>query len=323
MLSVILTNYNHAQFVAAALDGLFCQTRPADELIVIDDASTDDSISVIGPLLQRFGNARLVCNPVNLGCAANLNRGTAIAQGDILYFAAADDVAYPRLFERGVSLLTTNPQAALISARTDILAENGRALGALATPVPLRHPGYIPPETAARWLMREDGWFTGNTTLYRRALLIDAGGFPEELESFCDGYISRLLALRHGACFSPEILGGWRRLEGGLAWSQTADLVKAAQLVATATRRMAERAEVFPEGYSRRWAHRYLFGAHRFALIQSGRKAKASGIALASWAVVRETVLSLWWFFALRPWDAATVARRRLGLLFRPAAHTE
>lgn len=321
MLSVILTNYNHARFLPAALEGLLRQTRPADEVIVIDDASTDDSVAVIERFLGRFPNARLVRNPANLGCAANLNRGIEMARGAIVHFAASDDVTYPRLFEHGLSLLAEYPGAALMSARIDVMADDGRIVGTMATPVPLRRPGFIPPGMAARLLMREDGWFTGNTTLYRRDPLAAVGGFPEELESFCDGYISRLLALRHGACFSPEILGAWRRLEGGLAWSQTIDLTRARQLVGAAERRMMSEPSLFPAGYARRWARRYLFGARRFALVEGRRKALADSPVAATPAVLREAVLSLWWFLVLRPWDAVPVARRRLPSLLRPDRH--
>jgi hypothetical protein len=160
--------------------------------------------------------------------------------------------------------------------------------------------------------MREDGWFTGNTTLYRREFLVAAGGFPEELGSFCDGYVSRVLALRHGACFSPEILGAWRRLEGGFAWSQTVDLARVQQLLAATERCMAKHTDLFPTGYGRRWARRYLFGARRFALTQRRQKACAEGTWSAVWPFFREAVAGLWWFIVLRPWDALPVGRRRL-----------
>lgn len=316
MLSVIVTNYNHARYLPSALEALLAQTRPVDELIVIDDASTDDSIAVIEPFLDRCPAARLMRNPANIGCPASLNRGLALVRGDIIYFAAADDVTYPRLFEHGLALLAAYPQAGLMSARTDIMCEDGRIIGTMATPIPLRRPGFVSPHSTACLLMREDAWFTGNTTLYRRDLLTASGGFPEDLGSFCDGYISRLLSLRHGACFSPEILGAWRRLEGGLAWSQTADLVRAQQLVAAAERRMTKSPALFPVGYGRRWARRYLFGARRFALMQRRHKARTEGAVPTIWALFLEFVLTIWWFIVLRPWDAVSVAHRRLRLFF-------
>jgi glycosyltransferase involved in cell wall biosynthesis len=315
MLSVILTNYNHARFLPAALEALLRQTRPADEVIIIDDASTDDSVAVINRFLDRFPQARLVENPVNLGCVANLNRGIQMVHGDIVHFAAADDVTYPQLFETCMQLLAAHPRAALVSARTDLIAEDGRCLGRLASPIPARRAGFIGPETAAHLLMRDDGWFTGNTTLYRRELLAAAGGFPKELGSFCDGYISRVLALRHGVCFSPAVLGGWRRMAGGFAWSQSADLEQAKRLVGTAVQHMNNEPALFPAGYQSRWARRYLFGARRLALVQTRRDALTDGHFAGIWLPLRETILSLWWFVELRPWDILALARRRLQLL--------
>lgn len=314
MLSVVLTSYNYARYLPAALLALLAQARPSDELIVIDDCSADDSVAVINSFLGRFAEARLVRNPDNLGTIANLNRGLELARGEIVYFAAADDVTYPGLFARGMALLEEHPRAALFSARSDIIDAEGRVEGTLATAIPLRHPGYIAPEAVARMLMQDDSWLTGNTTLYRRAPLVAAGGFAPELGSFCDGYVSRLLAVRCGACFSPEMLGAWRRHEGGFAWSQTADLTRARRLVTAVKRRMETDAAAFPPGYPRRWAGRHLFGAHRFALIRGRAEAGSRGWAARLWARFHEIAMTLWLFIAYRPWDAVAVARRHISV---------
>jgi glycosyltransferase involved in cell wall biosynthesis len=309
-LSVVLTSYNYARYLPAALLALAAQTRPADELIVIDDCSADDSVAIIKSLLGRFAEPRLVQNPRNLGTIANLNRGLDLARGEVVYFAAADDVTDRALFGRGMALLDEHPGAALFSARSDIIDAEGRVESTLATAIPLSHPGYIAPEAIARILVQDDNWLTGNTTLYRRARLVAAGGFAPELGSFCDGYVSRLLAARYGACFSPEVLGAWRRHEGGFAWSQTADLIRARQLVMEVERRMEADAADFPAGYSRRWAGRHLFGAHRFALVRRRVEASSRGGAARLWARICEVAMTLWLFILYRPWDGVAVARR-------------
>ena len=277
MLSVVLTSYNYARFLPTALTALATQTRQPDELIVIDDNSTDDSVAVITSFLGRFSDARLVQNPSNLGTVANLNRGLVLARGRVVFFAAADDIAYPRLLERGITLLEAHPKAALFSARSDIIDVEGAREGTLATATPLREPGFIRPDAVAAQLMRDDNWLTGNTTLYRRDALAAAGGFAAELGSFCDGYVSRLLALRHGACYSPEVLGAWRRHAGGYAWSQTADWAKTQDLVAAVRQRIETDGAAFPPGYAHRWAQRYLFGARRFALARRSEAARSRG----------------------------------------------
>jgi glycosyltransferase involved in cell wall biosynthesis len=312
MLSVVLTSYNYARFLPAALDALAVQTRRPDELIVIDDNSNDDSVAVITSFLSRFADARLIRNPVNLGTIANLNRGLELARGTVIYFAAADDIAYSKLLERGMALLEAHPKAALFSARSDIIDAEGTRRGTLATATPLREPGFIGPDAVAAQLMRDDNWLTGNTTLYHRDALTAAGGFAAELGSFCDGYVSRLLALRHGACFSPEVLGAWRRHAGGYAWSQTADWAQARHLVAVVRRRIEADGAEFPPGYAHRWAQRYLFGARRFALARKSEAARAHGLLALGWAKTREVATGLALFATYRPWDLAAVARRRL-----------
>jgi glycosyltransferase involved in cell wall biosynthesis len=308
-LSVILTSYNYARYLPAALRALLAQTRPADELIVIDDGSIDDSLAIINASLDRFAEPRLVQNPRNLGAIANLNRGLELARGEVVYFAAADDVAYPALFERGMALLEGHHRAALFSARSDIIDTQGRVETTLATAIPLRSPGYIAPDAVARILLEDDNWLTGNTTLYGRAPLVAAGGFAPELGSFCDGYVSRLLAAQCGACFSPEVLGAWRRHPGGFAWSQTADFARARQLATVVQRRMVTD-PAFPPGYSRRWVGRYLFGARRFALARRREEARSRGVGARLWARLYEVTMTLFLFVYYRPRDAVAVARR-------------
>jgi glycosyltransferase involved in cell wall biosynthesis len=311
MLSVVLTSFNYARFVPAALEALASQSRQPDELIVIDDNSSDGSVAIITSFLDRFPAARLVRNKSNLGTIANLNLGLELARGAVVFFAAADDIAYPRLLERGMALLETHPRAALFSARSDIIDVRGVRETTLATAEPLRHPGYLGPDAVAQQLMRDDNWLTGNTTLYRRDALIAAGGFAAELGSFCDGYVSRLLALRHGACYSPEVLGAWRRHSGGYAWSQASDWARTRELL-TAVRHRIEADGTFPSGFAHRWARRHLFGARRFALARKSEAARSRGALALGWARAQEVVASMALFVVYRPWDLATVARRRL-----------
>jgi len=316
MLSVVIPNFNHSGYLRASLASVLAQLRAADEIIVIDDASTDDSLAVASSFLHRHPNFRVLQNSRNLGCVQTLNKGLALAQGSIIYFGAADDLTYPMLFARAAALLESYPQAGLFSARSDLISAKGARLGVLPTPVPLRAPGFIDPSTAARLLMRQDGWFMGNTTIYRRDLLLGVGGFPEDLHSFTDGYVSRLLAVRHGACYSPEVLAAWRRLPGGYAWSQTVDRTELTNLITTAGQRMTEDGSPFPVGYASRWRGRYVFGARRFALTEARRRAARRGVGAHIAAAAREYVITAWLFFRLRPRDALPVAGRQLGYFF-------
>ena len=313
MLSVVMPNFNHAAFLPEALDALLGQRRAPDEIIVIDDASTDESISVIELYVSRYTSIRLIRKSERLGAIVNVNHGLEMVRGDLIFFASADDVTYPGLFEKGISLLEAHPGAAMFSARSDVINVEGRRTGRLAAPVPLDSPGFIPSSMAARLLLKDDGWFDGTTTIWRRDSLIAAGGFRPEFGSFADGYLYRLLSLKHGACYSPEVLAGWRRMEGGMAWSSAIDIEQAKKL-ADAVRRQMSKDQIFPRGYPERWQGRHIFGARRFSLIQARRQAKSAGVLPFLWALLREWVLSAWLFAVLRPNDLLAVLARRARL---------
>jgi glycosyltransferase involved in cell wall biosynthesis len=305
--TVVLPNYNHARFLRESLGSFLGQTRPPDELIVVDDASTDNSVDVILDVIDGVPGAKLLRNPKNVGAVASMNRGLEIATGDLVLFAAADDVYYPRLLEVGTAMLAAYPQAALFSALSDIISPDGVNKGRFLSPTPSTAPGYLDPRSALREMLRDDGWFMGDTVLYRRSALLAEGSFDGKLGSFVDGYMCRLLALKHGACFSPEILAGWRRLEGGIAWSQAVNTDRAADFVALVEARMAETGGLFPAQYIYRWQRRYLFAGYRMALAH--RHSARSGISKCLGRMFDAVRLS-WKFLTLRPWDIGTVSQR-------------
>src|SRR5580704_11116787 len=90
-ISVVLPNFNHGAFVGEALRALLSQSLEPDEIIVVDDASTDNSRSVIEGITAKNPTVRLLVNPQNVGVIRALNRGLELASGCYIYLAAADD----------------------------------------------------------------------------------------------------------------------------------------------------------------------------------------------------------------------------------------
>jgi glycosyltransferase involved in cell wall biosynthesis len=313
VLTTIVPNFNHAKFLPEALTSLIDQIRPSDELIVIDDHSTDHSVDIIESLLPRHPNARLVRNSQNKGCNANLNIGLRMARGSFVHFAAADDLFNSDLYRRGVEMLETYTQAAIFSARSDVVDASGRQLQeAMPRPgYPLSEPGFICPAAAARYLLREDSWFMGNTTIYRTSCLREEGGFPEELFALADGFMCRFLTLKYGACFAPNVLGSWRRTAGGMASSLSENLGSAQVYFAAAEARMSAAGTVFPTAYVRRWRARQEFAIRRRALSNSKGNVPLNALApVQRW--FSEKVLTVWLAVRWRPWDIGNYIRQKV-----------
>jgi len=102
-LSVIVPVHNAAQYLQACLESLAAQTRPIDEILFIDDGSTDDSAAIIERHARAHPAVRLL-RGAKRGAAAARNTGLEHASGDWIAFADADDWVEPQMYERLLAL---------------------------------------------------------------------------------------------------------------------------------------------------------------------------------------------------------------------------
>ena len=249
-LSVLMPNYNHARHLPLALEAIFSQSRQPDQVVIIDDGSTDDSLEVLEAYAARHPVIELLRNPRNLGVVENINRLIRLNTSSHAIFLAADDIILPGLFEKGMSLLSAHPRAGLCSGLIHMLREDGLDMGLMVTPLATDQPAYLSPEDVLRQLMTEGPWIVNNTSIYRMEALIQAGGFYPQLEAFSDGFLSDVIALSHGACFIPEALACWRVNPKVYAYSTSGDLDRITKVMARALELMRTRhAAVFPRRY--------------------------------------------------------------------------
>jgi glycosyltransferase involved in cell wall biosynthesis len=100
-ISAVVPLYNTRAYIVEAIDSILAQTRPADEIIVVDDGSTDGGAE----LLAGYGSRVCVIRQANAGGATALNRGIAQATGDTIAFLDADDLWVRDKLERQQSIL--------------------------------------------------------------------------------------------------------------------------------------------------------------------------------------------------------------------------
>ena len=267
-LSVIMPNYNHGKFIALAIEAVVSQSRPPDEYIILDDGSTDNSVEIIEQFAQRYSIIRFSRNDKNRGVVFTANRGLQIASGDYVYFAAADDKVLPGLFEKSMKLLMQYPQAGICSARVLLIDEQGKERGELEIVPPIKKAGYLPPEKVLAKLRKSGEYIVGITAIYKRAALIELGGLIPELRAYCDGFITHAIALKYGACFIPEPLAAWRRMDTGYAASMKARTDIALEVVSYAVKLMQspKYSTLFPQDYIKNWKQKQLYGLARLIL---------------------------------------------------------
>ncbi len=207
--SAVVTVYNAERYIAESLTAILSQTRPVDEVIVVDDGSTDGT----GEVLARFrGDIRLV-RQANRGHAGALNRGMGEARGDYLAKCDADDIWEPDKLERQAQTLLSHPETDIAFSAIWIFGEAEEPLGLdsfgdASTGIMDRH-------RFARTLYR-DCVICPSSTLIRRRLYERLGPFSEQL--VFEDYDYWMRALRAGAAFyyDPARLVRYRRHAGQL-----------------------------------------------------------------------------------------------------------
>lgn len=257
-LSVILPNYNHADFIEGALDALLSQSVPASEIIIIDDGSTDESLKKLKKYASAEPRIRLLENPRNRGTNFSVRKARELATGKYIYFAAMDDRVLPGLFEESLHLLEKFPEAGFCTSLTRTMNLRGDDLGEFPSPPVRTEAGFISPTRAMDILLKHDGWFRCNTAVYRREVLESEGGFDEKLGPFADGFLCMMMSLRDGCCFIPHSRGSIRVSDDNQSILVGASLQKSTEIFSYARSLMNSRySSVFPEILIERWDSRW------------------------------------------------------------------
>ena len=110
--SAIITAFNGEPFIAAAIESVLGQTRPVDEIVVVDDGSTDGTAAIVERYRSR--GVRLVCQE-NRGISEARNRGIAETTGNLIAFLDCDDLWVPEKSERQIQHLLDKPEVGLIT----------------------------------------------------------------------------------------------------------------------------------------------------------------------------------------------------------------
>jgi GT2 family glycosyltransferase len=169
--SAVITTYNYERYVAAAIESVLGQTVPPDEVVVVDDGSTDGTAAVVAGYAGR--GVRYI-HQANAGAGAARNRGIRETRGELIAFLDADDCWLPDKLERQLAHLRRYPAVGLVTG------DEWQVFGADRPPV----REYRRPAHAARLYPRiliENLVGNPSLVLVRRACFAQVGEFDETL----------------------------------------------------------------------------------------------------------------------------------------------
>lgn len=212
--SVIITSYNTAGFVGAAVDSALAQAGAAVQVVVVDDGSTDSSRAV----LEAYGDRIvLVCQP-NAGQAAAINAGVAASSGEILCFLDSDDWWEPGKVATVCRAFAADPDAVLVYHRMRAWRE-GKGPEGRPFPSSLCRGDLTP------MLVRSAGWWPFPMTsavAVRRGAWDRAGPIPEAFRISADAWLVGIYPFL-GRVAALDGALGWYRFHGSNNWSRADD----------------------------------------------------------------------------------------------------
>jgi glycosyltransferase involved in cell wall biosynthesis len=132
LVSIVMPTYNQANFLPEALDGVFAQTYPTCELIVVDDGSTDNTAQVLADYRRRY--EFVVVSQENQRLPRALNAGFRRARGGYLTWTSSDNIMLPRMIEVLAQALDVEPKVGLAYADRFLMDDAGNDLGQFNLP---------------------------------------------------------------------------------------------------------------------------------------------------------------------------------------------
>ncbi|MCP5044971.1 MAG: glycosyltransferase [bacterium] len=185
--------------VLTAIESVLRQSRLPDEVVVVDDASTDGGAEDVARFARAHPRVRLIRNENNAGTPLTTNRGFAEARSTYVYGLSADDFVLPGFFERHMAVLEARPSAGL-SYGDFVTVTQGREILERTPSLPPHAAFYSPGELSDALY---GDILEARGAIFRREPLLEAGGLIPELEEMSDWYLGLCVAFRYGLYYLP------------------------------------------------------------------------------------------------------------------------
>lgn len=205
--TVIMPCYNHGRFVRESVEFILAQTTTDLELIVVDDCSKDDSVSVLRELARGDARLKLILHDKNLGASRSRNDGLRIARGDFIGFCDADDLWKSDKLESQIKLLVDNPVYDVTYCDSEIIDQTGKPTGELFSqqfPLPKTPSGNLFEQLLVT------NFINMQTVFVRRSALGESIFFDEEIKWVEDWWQWIRLSRKHQFLYDERPMAQYR-----------------------------------------------------------------------------------------------------------------
>ena len=207
-ISIVLTNFNHGKFLKECINSILNQSVQPLEIIIIDDASTDESVPIIENLTEEFPSVRLIRNKENKGVVYGMNLGTMEARGDIILYRAADDHLMSSAIAHAHEAFDQKTETSITFGET-IFFQDDPSRGTTETLALSETTTFFEKNDLLKhWI--PDFNLPSSACFVSKKAVLSVGGFKEEAKWHSDWLCFTTIALRDGLTFIPHPITGFR-----------------------------------------------------------------------------------------------------------------
>jgi glycosyltransferase involved in cell wall biosynthesis len=210
-LSVILASHNYEKYIRHSLKAILQQSYQPFEILIIEDASTDNSLSIIQKETKDYPNVTIISHAQNKGILYVINEAFSLAKGDFIYGAAADDIICPGFFEKSMNLLERHSNVGVLCTNIKTFFDENPSI---CKELPIQTPSRVFPNKeyvfspldVEKIFRQTKLTIHGQSCMYKRNAVFQYGGFPSSLLALTDWYLAHKIALHEGLAYIPEPL---------------------------------------------------------------------------------------------------------------------
>lgn len=242
--SVIIPCYNYGRYLAGCVNSVLSQSFQDFEIIIINDASTDNTAQVANSFTDP--RIRVVHHEQNRGPVFTFNEGLSLARGEYLHMISADDTMLPQNLSYKVDVLNHYPTVGLVYSNAEVIDEYSSVLGILN-----RSAGSDQTYVGNRFReMLYGNLVVGSVDMWRRAALDKVGRFDPAMKFGEDWELKIRIARYFDFAYIDRVLARYRRHGSSLSKFFREDLDADLQSVRQVLEKVFATFPLAQEGYS-------------------------------------------------------------------------
>ncbi|WP_235284146.1 glycosyltransferase [Methanosarcina sp. 1.H.A.2.2] len=171
LVSVVMSAYNSEKFISDSISSILNQTYDDWELVIINDASSDNTLEIINQFSEKDLRIKVIDNEKNIGLTISLNVGIKNSNGEFVARLDSDDLAEPSRLEKQINYLHNHPDVGLVGSGAYLINSFGNKIGFMNV---MSQPDFV------NKFMNNLNPFIHSSIMVRRKALDDVGSYREK-----------------------------------------------------------------------------------------------------------------------------------------------